>query len=82
MVLGQFDSAPVLCDNEVTLIMELKMETILIPIKRLFAGYYTNAVLFSADGRVIRGSLRIFAHDCVKFWSLLINKDTHREVKS
>ena len=52
------------------------METILIPIKRLFAGYYTNAVLFSADGRVIRGSLRIFAHDCVKFWSLLIDKKT------
>jgi len=25
MVLGQFDSAPVLCDNEVTVIMELKM---------------------------------------------------------
>jgi len=39
-------------------------------------------VVSSADGRYIRGTLRLFAHDCVKFWSLLINKDTHREVKS
>ena len=32
MVLGQFDSAPVLCDNEVTVIMELKM--------KITTGYY------------------------------------------
>jgi len=54
--------------------MELKMKSILIPFKRLFSGAYTDAVVSSADGRYIRGTLRIFAHDCVKFWSLLINK--------
>ena len=50
------------------------INVIFIPIKRLFSGYYSNAVLSSADGRIITGSLRIFAHDCIKFWPLLINE--------
>jgi len=51
------------------------MNTILIPIKRLLSGHYTNAVLSSANGRIITGSFKIFAHECVKYWSLLIKSE-------
>ena len=43
---------------------------LLIPIKRVFSGFYFNCTLINANGQLITNPVKIFFNDCSKFWNI------------
>jgi len=55
---------------------KLNIYHLLIPIKRIFTGFYFNCTLINANGQLITNPVKIFFNDCSKYWLgyLLISK--------